>query len=232
MGYDEGGQLTEGVRRKNYCAILLDEIEKAHPEVFNILLQIFDAGQLTDARGRRVEFRNSILIMTSNLGSDLIKRDSTMGFAVKADQAQTENQSYERMKDKVMDEVKRFFRPEFLNRLDATIVFHQLARDEILSIVDLMMAMVRKELEEKEIGLEMTDAARVYLGEKGFDPVLGARPLRRLIQNEVEDILSDELLGGNIKAGWIALIDLDEEGKIVCRPKEPEAEPEPAASPA
>ena len=232
VGYDEGGQLTEGVRRKNYCAILLDEIEKAHPEVFNILLQIFDAGQLTDARGRRVEFRNSILIMTSNLGSDLIKRDSTMGFAVKADQAQTENQSYERMKDKVMDEVKRFFRPEFLNRLDATIVFHQLARDEILSIVDLMMAMVRKELEEKEIGLEMTDAARVYLGKKGFDPVLGARPLRRLIQNEVEDILSDELLGGNIKAGGIALIDLDEEGKIVCRPKEPEAEPEPAASPA
>ena len=228
VGYDEGGQLTEGVRRKNYCAILLDEIEKAHPEVFNILLQIFDAGQLTDARGRRVEFRNSILIMTSNLGSDLIKRDSTMGFAVKADQAQTENQSYERMKDKVMDEVKRFFRPEFLNRLDATIVFHQLARDEILSIVDLMMAMVRKELGEKEIGLEMTDAVRVYLGEKGFDPVLGARPLRRLIQNEVEDILSDELLGGNIKAGGIALIDLDEEGKIVCRPKEPES----AASPA
>ena len=235
VGYDEGGQLTEGVRRKNYCAILLDEIEKAHPEVFNILLQIFDAGQLTDARGRRVEFRNSIIVMTSNLGSDLIKRDMTMGFAVKADQAQTENQSYERMKDKVMDEVKRFFRPEFLNRLDATIVFHQLARNEIMAIVDLMMAMVRKELEEKEIGLEMTDAARAYLGEKGFDPVLGARPLRRLIQNEVEDILSDELLGGKIKAGGIALIDLDEEGKIIVRSKEKEAEPEepePAASPA
>ena len=234
VGYDEGGQLTEGVRRKNYCAILLDEIEKAHPEVFNILLQIFDAGQLTDARGRRVEFRNSIIVMTSNLGSDLIKRDMTMGFAVKADQAQTENQSYERMKDKVMDEVKRFFRPEFLNRLDATIVFHQLARDEILSIVDLMMAMVRKELEEKEIGLEMTDAARGYLGEKGFDPVLGARPLRRLIQNEVEDILSDELLGGKIKAGGLALIDL-EDGKIIVRSKEKELEPEepePAASPA
>ena len=229
VGYDEGGQLTEGVRRKNYCAILLDEIEKAHPEVFNILLQIFDAGQLTDARGRRVEFRNSIIIMTSNLGSDLIKRDMTMGFAVKADQAQTENQSYERMKDKVMDEVKRFFRPEFLNRLDATIVFHQLARDEILLIVDLMMAMVKKELEEKEIGLEMTDAAREYLGEKGFDPVLGARPLRRLIQNEVEDILSDELLGGKIKAGDIAVIDLDE-GKIVCRAKEVETEAEPEES--
>ena len=232
VGYDEGGQLTEGVRRKNYCAILLDEIEKAHPEVFNILLQIFDAGQLTDARGRRVEFRNSIIVMTSNLGSDLIKRDMTMGFAVKADQAQTENQSYDRMKDKVMDEVKRFFRPEFLNRLDATIVFHQLARHEILSIVDLMMAMVRKELGEKEIGLEITDAARIYLGEKGFDPVLGARPLRRLIQNEVEDILSDELLGGKIKAGGIALIDLDEEGKIIVRSKEKEPEPEPEPEPA
>ena len=240
MGYDEGGQLTEGVRRKNYCAILLDEIEKAHPDVFNILLQIFDAGQLTDARGRRVEFRNSIIIMTSNLGSDLIKRDTTMGFAVKADQAQTENQSYDRMKEKVMDEVKRFFRPEFLNRLDATIVFHQLARSEILSIVDLMMVMVGKELAEKDISLEITDAAREYLGEKGFDPVLGARPLRRVIQNEVEDILSDELLGGKIKAGDLALVDLDEDGKIVIRcqkPKpeeEPEKEPEPeaAASPA
>ena len=128
-----------------------------------------------------------------------------------------------------MDEVKRFFRPEFLNRLDATIVFHQLARDEILLIDDLMMAMVKKELEEKEIGLEMTDAAREYLGEKGFDPVLGARPLRRLIQNEVEDILSDELLGGKIKAGGIALIDLDE-GKIVCRTKEVETEAEPEES--
>ena len=220
VGYDEGGQLTEGVRRKNYCAILLDEIEKAHQEVFNILLQIFDAGQLTDARGRRVEFRNSIIIMTSNLGSDLIRRDTTMGFAVKADQAQTTLQSYERMKDKVMDEVKRFFRPEFLNRLDATIVFHQLNQEEILSIVDLMIGMVRKELEEKEIDLEITDAAKKHIGEKGFDPVLGARPLRRLIQNEVEDSLSDELLGGRIKAGDVAIIDVDEDDKIVIRAKE------------
>ena len=220
VGYDEGGQLTEGVRRKNYCAILLDEIEKAHPEVFNILLQIFDAGQLTDARGRRVEFRNSIIIMTSNLGSDLIRRDTTMGFAVKADQAQTTLQSYERMKDKVMDEVKRFFRPEFLNRLDAIIVFHQLNQEEILSIVDLMIGMVRKELEEKQIDLEITDAAKKHIGEKGFDPVLGARPLRRLIQNEVEDSLSDELLGGRIKAGDVAIIDVDEDDKIVIRAKE------------
>jgi ATP-dependent Clp protease ATP-binding subunit ClpC len=219
VGYDEGGQLTETVRRKNYCAILLDEIEKAHPEVFNILLQIFDAGQLTDARGRRVDFRNSIIVMTSNLGSDLIKRDTTMGFAVKSDQAQTQTQSYERMKDKVMDEVKRFFRPEFLNRLDATIVFHQLSREEILAIVELMMNMVRKELEDKQVRLELTDAAREYLGEKGFDPVLGARPLRRLIQNEVEDRLSDELLGGRIKAGDVAVVDLDEDGKISIRAK-------------
>ena len=156
VGYDEGGQLTEGVRRKNYCAVLLDEIEKAHPEVFNILLQIFDSGTLTDARGRRVDFRNSILVMTSNLGSDLIKRETTMGFSVKTDDAQTEESSYQRMKDKVMDEVKRFFRPEFLNRIDATVVFHQLTRVEILEIVDLMMNQVRKELEDKQVELELS----------------------------------------------------------------------------
>ncbi len=214
VGYDEGGQLTEGVRKKNYCAILLDEIEKAHPEIFNILLQIFDAGQLTDARGRRVDFRNSIIVMTSNLGSDLIKRDTSLGFAVKSDQAQTDHQAYERMKDKVMDEVKRFFRPEFLNRLDATIVFHALSRDEIHQIVDLMMNMVREELKEREISIELTEAAREYLGDNGFDPVLGARPLRRLIQNEVEDRLSDELLGGKFAEGDTAIVDLDEDGKI------------------
>ena len=214
VGYDEGGQLTEGVRKKNYCAILLDEIEKAHPEIFNILLQIFDAGQLTDARGRRVDFRNSIIVMTSNLGSDLIKRDTSLGFAVKSDQAQTDHQAYERMKDKVMEEVKRFFRPEFLNRLDATIVFHALSRDEIHQIVDLMMNMVREELKEREISVELTEAAREYLGDNGFDPVLGARPLRRLIQNEVEDRLSDELLGGKFSEGDTAIVDLDEDGKI------------------
>ena len=224
VGYDEGGQLTEGVRRKNYCAILLDEIEKAHPEVFNILLQIFDAGQLTDARGRRVDFRNSIIIMTSNLGSDLIKRDTTLGFGVKSDNAQTAQQSYERMKDKVMDEVKRFFRPEFLNRLDATVVFHQLDKDQINAIVDLMINMVQKELEERNVTLEITDAAREYLGEKGFDPVLGARPLRRVIQNEVEDTLSDELLSGRLNDGDVAIVDVEDD-KIVIRSKVPAAAP-------
>ena len=218
VGYDEGGQLTEGVRRKNYCAILLDEIEKAHPDVFNILLQIFDAGQLTDARGRRVDFRNSILVMTSNLGSDLIKRETTLGFTVKSGDAQTAAASYDRMKEKVMDEVKRFFRPEFLNRIDATIVFHQLDETEILAIVDLMMDQVRKELEEKKIGLELTEEAKKHLAEKGFDPVLGARPLRRLIQNEVEDALSDEVLGGNLKDGDVAVVDFKDD-KIVIRIK-------------
>ena len=232
VGYDEGGQLTEGVRRKNYCAVLLDEIEKAHPEVFNILLQIFDAGQLTDARGRKVDFRNSILVMTSNLGSDLIKRETSVGFAVKAENARTDQSAYERMKDKVMEEVRRFFKPEFLNRIDSTVVFHQLAESEILSIVDLMMNQVRHELDDKQIGLELSEAAKQYLGEKGFDPVLGARPLRRLIQNEVEDQLSEELLAGRLGAGDVAFIDL-EEGQITITAKSSaelvlEEEPAPA----
>jgi len=223
VGYDEGGQLTESVRRKNYCAVLLDEIEKAHPDVFNILLQIFDAGQLTDARGRRVDFRNSILVMTSNLGSDLIKRETTLGFTVKSGDAQTTAASYDRMKEKVMDEVKRFFRPEFLNRIDATVVFHQLDETEILAILDLMMDQVKKELDEKKIGLEMTEEAKKHLAEKGFDPVFGARPLRRLIQNEVEDSLSDEVLGGNLNDGDVALVDLEDD-KIVIRNKGTAAE--------
>ena len=224
VGYDEGGQLTEGVRRKNYCAVLLDEIEKAHPEVFNILLQIFDAGHLTDARGRKVDFRNSIIIMTSNLGSDLIKRETSLGFAAKANEAQTDDSAYERMKDKVMDEVKRFFRPEFLNRIDSTVVFHQLTRDEILEIVDLMMDQVRTELGEKEITLEITEAAKAHLGENGFDPVLGARPLRRLIQDEIEDSLSDEVLSRRLVAGDVAMIDF-EDGAIRITSKKAKAKP-------
>ena len=228
VGYDEGGQLTEGVRRKNYCAVLLDEIEKAHPEVFNILLQIFDAGQLTDARGRKVDFRNSILVMTSNLGSDLIKRESTLGFAAKSNDAQTDESAYERMREKVMEEVKRFFRPEFLNRIDSTVVFHQLTQAEILEIVNLMMDQVRGELGEKEIDLELSEPAKVYLGEKGFDPILGARPLRRLIQNEIEDALSDEVLSRRLVAGAVAKIDLDSAGAIQSTSKTatPKAKPQ------
>ena len=243
IGYDEGGQLTEGVRRKNYCCVLLDEIEKAHPEVFNILLQIFDAGTLTDARGRKVDFRNSIIIMTSNLGSDLIKRETSLGFASKSSDAQTDASAYGRMKDKVMDEVKKFFRPEFLNRIDSTVVFHQLTKDEILQIVDLMMNQVRGELGEKEIDLELSEEAKAYLGEKGFDPVLGARPLRRLIQDEIEDSLSDEVLSRRLVAGDVAIVELEDNTikitskKAKSKPKdkakaEPEAEAEAEAEPA
>ena len=224
IGYEEGGQLTEAVRRKSYCAILLDEIEKAHPEVFNILLQIFDDGHLSDAKGRRVDFRNCIVIMTSNLGSDLIKRETALGFAIKAEEAQSEKQSYERMKDKVLNEVKRFFRPEFLNRIDTTVVFHALTRAHIMSIVDLMLEQVRSELEEKKIGLEATDAAKEYLAEKGYDPNFGARPLRRLIQDTVEDKLSEDLLGGKLHSGDIAVLDV-EDGETVIRVREMAALP-------
>ena len=220
VGYDEGGQLTEGVRRKSYCCILLDEIEKAHPEVFNILLQIFDDGHLSDAKGRKVDFRNSIIVMTSNLGSDLITRETGIGFSIKSDEGRTERIGYERMKDKVLEEVKRFFRPEFLNRVDATVVFHALSREHIHSIVDLMMDMVRAELADHKVSLEITEAVRDFLAEKGYDPVFGARPLRRLIQNEIEDRLSEEVLGGRLHAGDTAYIDV-EEGEIVIRSKVP-----------
>ena len=226
VGYDEGGQLTEAVRKKSYCCILLDEIEKAHPEVFNILLQIFDAGQLTDARGRKVDFRNAIIVMTSNLGSDLIKRDSALGFELKSDQSQEDENRHQRMKDKVMEEVKRFFRPEFLNRIDSTVVFHQLTESEIIKIVDLMMDMVRSELKEKNISLKISAKAKKYLGEKGFDPVLGARPLIRLIQDEIEDALSEELLSGKLKEGYTAKIDIKKDGlKITCEGPQPEVVP-------
>jgi ATP-dependent Clp protease ATP-binding subunit ClpC len=216
IGYDEGGQLTEAVRRKGYSAVLLDEIEKAHPDVFNILLQIFDDGHLTDARGRRVDFRNTIIIMTSNIGAELIKRDTTMGFATKTDEAKSQQQVYERMKDKVLDEMKKFFRPEFLNRIDGTVVFHALSKEHIRQIVDLMLQEVWQELEEKAVKLEVTDAAKALLGEKGFDPVFGARPLRRVIQDLVEDPLSDALLRGDFGSGDTVLLDCEDD-KIVIR---------------
>jgi len=221
IGYEEGGQLTEAVRRKSYCVILLDEIEKAHPEVFNILLQIFDDGHLSDAKGRKVDFRNCVIVMTSNLGSDLIRKETALGFSIKTDDAQTEQHAYDTMKEKVLNEVKRFFRPEFLNRIDANVVFHALSKDHILSIVDLMMAQVQQELDEKRITLELTVAAKEYLAEKGYDPNFGARPLRRLIQDVVEDKLSEQLLGGEIHEGESVILDI-EDGEAVIRIKEVE----------
>jgi len=218
VGYDEGGQLTEAVRHKSYCCILLDEIEKAHPDVFNILLQIFDDGHLTDAKGRRVDFRNSIIIMTSNIGAELIRKGSTIGFAVSSDKPKNQEQAYERMKEKLLGELKKAFRPEFLNRIDGTIVFHPLSKEHIRQIVDLMLTPVSQQLSEKGIKLEVTDAAKNFLGEKGYDEVFGARPLRRVIQDMVEDKLSEGLLGGRFQPGDTALVDL-EGGEIVVHPQ-------------
>ena len=214
VGYDEGGQLTEAVRRKSYCAILLDEIEKAHPDVFNILLQIFDDGHLTDAKGRRVDFRNSIIVMTSNIGAELIRKGSTLGFTV-PDEAKAEKESYERMKEKLLGELKKTFRPEFLNRVDGVVVFHPLAKEHIRKIVDLMLVTVTQQLDEKGIKLEVTEAAKDFLGEKGYDEAYGARPLRRVIQDMVEDKLSEDLLCGKFQEGDTVVVDLKGEEVVV-----------------
>ncbi len=210
VGYEDGGQLTDAVRRRSYTCILLDEIEKAHPEVFNLLLQIFDDGHLADAKGRKVDFRNTIIVMTSNIGSDLIKRDTSFGFAM-VNQAKMEENAYEKMKTKVEDEVKRFFRPEFLNRIDGQIVFHALTKEHIVSIVDLMLNEVRKPMLEKGLSLEVTQAAKEWLGEKGFDPTFGARPLRRLIEREMEDTLSEGVIRGDYRPGQTVVVDVDNE---------------------
>ncbi len=215
VGYDEGGQLTEAVRRKSYCAILLDEIEKAHPDVFNILLQIFDDGHLTDAKGRRVDFRNSIIVMTSNVGAELIRKGSVIGFAARSDEAKTREESYERMKEKLLSELKKTFRPEFLNRIDSVVVFHPLTREHIREIVDMMLNTVAQQLAEKGIKLEVTVAAKDFLGEKGYDEVFGARPLRRVIQNMVEDKLSEDLLRGRFREGDTAVVDLEGDEIVV-----------------
>jgi ATP-dependent Clp protease ATP-binding subunit ClpC len=215
VGFEEGGQLTEAVRRKSYCCILLDEIEKAHPDVFNILLQIFDDGHLTDAKGRRVDFRNSIIIMTSNIGADLIRKGGAIGFTTRNDEEKTKQQSYDAMKDKLLGELKNSFRPEFLNRVDAVVVFHPLSKEEIRQIVDLMLKTVTDQLKEKGITLEVTEAAKDLLGKKGYDEVYGARPLRREIQNQLEDKLSDDLLRGKFNAGDTIVADVEGEEIVV-----------------
>ena len=215
IGYDDGGQLTELVRRKSYCVILLDEIEKAHHEVFNILLQIFDDGHLTDAKGRKVDFRNTIIAMTSNIGSDLIRQDRSIGFAARSDMGQSESEAYERMKTNVLDEVKRFFRPEFLNRIDGSVVFHSLNREHMHQIIPIELKDVTSNLIEKGIDLEVTDAAKEWLIEKGYDPLYGARPLRRVIQDNVEDKLSDAILAGELGPADTAIVDLDGDNLVV-----------------
>ena len=204
VGYDEGGQLTEAVRRKPFSVVLFDEVEKAHPDVFNTLLQILEEGRLTDSQGRSVDFRNTVLIMTSNLGTaDL--RKANLGFT-KADEAV----SYERMKEKVQDALKMHFRPEFLNRIDETIVFHELTMEEVTRIVDLMIGRLSDQLAGQGMGLELTDAVKQHLAEHGYDPTLGARPLRRAIQRLIEDPLSERLLHKEFKAGEIVVVDVEE----------------------
>jgi ATP-dependent Clp protease ATP-binding subunit ClpC len=217
VGYDDGGQLTEAVRRKSYCCILLDEIEKAHYDVFNILLQIFDDGHLTDAKGRKVDFRNSIIIMTSNVGAELIRKDMNIGFPTHGDGTQRQQQDYDKMKDRVLTELKNRFRPEFLNRLDASVVFHSLDREELRQIVDLMLSQVAASLKDKNITIQVSDAAKDLLGTKGYDPVFGARPLRRLIQTMLEDQLSDAILRGEFQSGDTVEIDCEDD-RLVMRP--------------
>ena len=224
IGYDDGGQLTEAVRRKSYSVILLDEIEKAHPEVFNILLQIFDDGHLTDSKGRKVDFRNTLVVMTSNIGSDLIRQDRSIGFAARSDKGQGADQAYQRMKTNVLDEVKRFFRPEFLNRIDGSVVFHPLSREHMHRIIPIELKDVTSNLIEKGIDLQVTDAAKDWMVDKGYDPIFGARPLRRVIQDHVEDNLSDAILRGDLGPADTAIVDMDGEGEVVVRSESPFAD--------
>jgi ATP-dependent Clp protease ATP-binding subunit ClpC len=208
VGYDEGGQLTEKVRRKPFSVVLFDEVEKAHPEIFNSLLQVLEDGRLTDSQGRMVDFKNTIIIMTTNLGTRDISKGS-LGFTSGSDK----QSSYERMKDKVTDELKQHFRPEFLNRVDDTIVFPQLSPEEIVQIVDLEVAKLDLRLKDKDMGIELMPAAKELLAKRGYDPVLGARPLKRTIQREIEDVLSEKILFGDLSAGEIVAVDVEGEGK-------------------
>jgi ATP-dependent Clp protease ATP-binding subunit ClpC len=208
VGYDEGGQLTEKVRRRPFSVVLFDEIEKAHPDIFNSLLQVLEDGRLTDAQGRTVDFKNTVIIMTTNLGTRDISKSLGLGFA-NSDDDQT---NYERMKGKVNDELKTHFRPEFLNRIDDVIVFHQLTKDQIIQIVDLMIKNLDDRLQAKDMGIELTPVAKDLLAQRGYDPLLGARPLRRTIQREIEDALSERILFGELKAGEIIVVDAEGEG--------------------
>ena len=208
VGYDEGGQLTEKVRRRPFSVVLFDEIEKAHPDIFNSLLQVLEDGRLTDSQGRTVDFKNTVIIMTTNLGTRDISKGQGLGFANSDDDLT----NYERMKGKVSDELKSHFRPEFLNRIDDVIVFHQLTKEQIISIVDLMIANLDDRLKAKDMGIELTQGAKDLLAARGYDPLLGARPLRRVIQREIEDALSERILFSELKAGEIIVVDVDGDG--------------------
>jgi ATP-dependent Clp protease ATP-binding subunit ClpC len=209
VGYEEGGQLTEKVRRKPFSVVLFDEIEKAHQDIFNSLLQILEDGRLTDAQGRVVDFKNTVIIMTTNLGTRDISKGQSLGFARSND----EQGSYDRMKAKVGEELKQHFRPEFLNRVDDTVVFHQLTPAEIIQIVDLMIAKLDDRLRDRDMGIELRQDAKDLLAERGYDPVLGARPLRRTIQREIEDQLSEKILYNELKSGQIVIVGTEGTGE-------------------
>ncbi|MHB8157361.1 MAG: ATP-dependent Clp protease ATP-binding subunit [Desulfocucumaceae bacterium] len=213
VGYEEGGQLTEAVRRKPYSVVLLDEIEKAHPDVFNMLLQVLEDGRLTDSRGRVVDFRNAVIIMTSNVGVSILNRESTLGFRT----GDREDSGYEKMKEKVNEDLKRTFRPEFLNRIDEIIVFHALNKEHIKEIVGLMLREVVERVKANNIDLEVTDSVRGYLAEEGFDKNYGARPLRRAIQRQIEDRISEAMLSGTIRDGDNVIIDMENDKVVVKR---------------
>ncbi len=232
VGYEEGGQLTEAVRRRPYAVVLLDEIEKAHPDVFNLLLQMLDDGRLTDSQGRQVDFKNAVVIMTSNIGATGMQTTTDIGFRPQKLDADEGNKAYERMKGKVLEEVKQSFRPEFLNRIDELVVFHQLTREQIEEIVGLELEKVMREVKAQDMHLRVTDAAKGVLAKKGWDPQFGARPLRRAIQRLVEDELAEEMIRGNFTAGDTILADIDPENAEKLRfSKIPSVEP-PTAPPA
>jgi ATP-dependent Clp protease ATP-binding subunit ClpC len=230
VGYEEAGQLTEAIRRRPYSIVVFDEIEKAHPEAHNMLLQIMEEGHLSDARGHKVDFRNTIIVMTSNIGADVIKRQSSFGFQIERDEEQAEKEAYEEMRKKLTDSLKRVFRPEFINRLDGVIVFHSLTRENLHRIVSLEIEKVAERLVENNITLRATPAAIDQFAAEGYDPDMGARPLRRVIQNKVEDRLSDALLAGDFNDGDTVLVDVDENHELVLRKAEDEDEPEPLAA--
>ncbi|MGD1039975.1 MAG: AAA family ATPase [Dehalococcoidales bacterium] len=219
VGYDEGGQLTEAVRRRPYRVILLDEIEKANPEVFNSLLQVLDDGRMTDGHGRTVDFKNTVIIMTSNAGVELIKRESAIGFATKKDQTKAQKSNYEDMKEKVMIEVKKTFRPEFLNRLDEIIVFHELNEEQLRQVVDLLAKDLQKRLAERKLSVEITEKAKSWLAKEGYDPVYGARPLRRALEKYVENPLAIKVLGGEFKEGDTIVVDSGDDGLTFTKKK-------------
>ena len=222
VGYDDAGQLTEAIRRRPYSIVVFDEVEKAHPDAHNMLLQIMEEGHLTDARGRKVDFRNALVVMTSNVGAELIKKQTQLGFNLQRDEGLEERQAYEDMRKKLMEALRKVFRPEFLNRVDSIMVFHALTRDQIALIVDLELAKVAHRLGEHHITLTATDAARHLLAERGYDPEMGARPLRRVIQNKVEDRISDALLASEFKTGDQVTVDVEGDDIVLHRKDRPE----------